>query len=102
MVSLGHLRPLPMFLGQFERGLEEVHEQPRCSVQTRKRLGRSDAFEPAITQQLAHDGAVLLFDPGLVILAIRSRARELDAIAQAVLDHRLVHELAAVINVQRS
>src|SRR5580658_10278865 len=102
MVPLGHLRSLPMLLRQLERGLEEVYEQPRSPVEARQHLSRGNALEPPITQQLAHDGAVLLFDPGLVILAIRPRAGKLDAIAQAVLDHRFIDKFAAVIDIQRS
>src|SRR6266702_3544209 len=49
---------------------------------------------------LAHDGAVFLFDPGLVVLAIRARAGELDAVTQAILDHRLVDKFATVVDIQ--
>ena len=36
MITLCHLRPAAMFRGQFERWLEEVHEQPQCGVDTSK------------------------------------------------------------------
>jgi hypothetical protein len=54
-----------------------------------------------MTQQFAHDGAVLLFDPCLVILAIGPGAGKLDAIAQAVLDHCFIDKFAAVVDIQR-
>ena len=56
----------------------------------------------SITEELADDGTVLLLDSSLVVLAIGSRASELDLTAEAVMDQRLVHKLAAVINVRRA
>jgi hypothetical protein len=59
----------------------------------------SDTLKPAITEEFAYDGAILLFDPGLVILSIRARPRELDAVAEAVLDHCLVHKFTAIVDI---
>lgn len=53
-------------------------------------------------EELAHDGAVFLLDPSLVVLAIRARADALDAAAQAVFDQFLVHKLAIVVDVKRT
>src|SRR6185312_4293885 len=102
MVPFGDLSALAILLRQLEGGLEEVHEQARSAIQSGNGLRGSDALETAVAEELAHDGAVLLFDPGLIVLAPRSGARELDPVAEAVLDQSLVHKLAAVIHVQCS
>ena len=86
MVALGDLSALAMLFRQLEGGLEEVHEQPRGAIQARDRLRGGDALEAPIAKKLAHDGAVFLLDPGLVILAIGPRAGEFDPMAQTVLD----------------
>jgi len=97
MVAFGHLSALAMLLRELERGLEEVHEQTRGAVQSGDRLCGGNTLETAVAQKLAHDSAVLLLDPSLIILAIRPRARELDPLAEAILDQRLVYKLAAVV-----
>src|SRR6185437_10887891 len=102
MVPLGDLSALAVLLRQLEGGLEEVHEQARSAIQSRDGLRGSDTLETAVTEELAHNSAVFLFDPCLIVLAPRSGARELDPVAQAVLDQGLVHKLAAVIHVQCS
>lgn len=43
-----HLRAVALLVSHLERGLEEVHEQPGCSVETRDRSGRCEAFEAPI------------------------------------------------------
>jgi hypothetical protein len=86
MVAFGYLGPLAMLLRELKRGLEEVHEQPRSAVQSGDRLCGGDALETAVAQKFAHNSAVLLLDPGLVVLTPRSRARELDPMAEAILD----------------
>ena len=81
MVALGDLSAFTMFCSQFERGLEEVHEQPRGAIQARDRLRGRDTLKAPIPEKLAHDSAVLLLDPSLVVLAIGARAGELDPMA---------------------
>ena len=49
-----------------------------------------------MTYEVADHRAVLLLNPGLVVLAVRPRPGELDATVGAVLDHRLVDEHAVV------
>ncbi|MGY3560198.1 hypothetical protein ACVWXP_003467 [Bradyrhizobium sp. USDA 4463] len=63
---------------QFERGLEEVHEQPRRSIEFSQQLGRFQALEPTIADYPAHDGAVLLLDERLVIFSVGPATREDD------------------------
>jgi hypothetical protein len=91
MIPLGDLSALAMLCSQLERGLEEVHEQSRGVIQARDCLGGRNALEAPIPEELAHDGAIFLLDPGLVILAIRTRAGELDPTVEAVLDQFVVH-----------
>jgi len=67
-------------------------------IQARDRPSRSDPGKAPIAQELAYDGAVLVLDPSLIIFPVRSRARELDAVTQAVLDQPIVDELSAVLH----
>lgn len=43
---------------QFGRGLEEVHEQPRRSIEFSQQLGRFQALEATIADHRAHDGVM--------------------------------------------
>src|SRR5437588_5487500 len=64
--------------GQLERGLEEIHEQPHRGIQSRQRGCGFQTLKAAIADGAAHDCAILLLHPGLVVLAIGAAARELD------------------------
>jgi hypothetical protein len=57
-------------------------------------------FEPPIANHTAHNRAVLLLDPGLIVLAIRAAARELGTGDPAILLHGLVHEHAVIVRVE--
>ena len=99
-MALPYPRTLARFLRQLERGLEEVHEQPHSRIEMGE-CGRClQPFEPPIADHAAHNRAVLLLDPGLIILAIRAAARELDTGDPAILLHGLVHEHAVVVGVE--
>ena len=100
MIAFGHLSALAMLLRQLERGLEEVHEQTRSSVQSGDRLRGGNALESAVAQELAHDSAVLLLDPGLVILSVRSGARKLNLILATVFQNGFINEHRVVIRVE--
>src|SRR5205807_7623680 len=102
VVALGDLSALAVLLGELEGRLEEVHEQSRSATQARDGLGGRYPLKAAIAQELPHDRAVLLFDPSLVVLAVRARARELDTTVQAILDQRLVYKFAAIVDIQRA
>ena len=102
MIALGHLCAVALFGSQFERGLEEVHEQPGRSVEARDCPRCRQAFKAPIAQELAHNGAVLLLDPRLIVLAVGPRTGEFDAVTQAIFDQPVVDELAAVVHIQRS
>src|SRR5258708_14953266 len=102
MVALGHVSALTVLLRELEGGLEEVHEQTRCAVQSRDGLRGGEALKTTVAEQPAHNSAVLLLNPGLIVLAPGTGARELDPMAEAILDEGLVHKLTAVINVQRA
>lgn len=58
-------------------------------------------LEPSIGKQLSDNGAVFLFDPRLIVLAIRPRPRELNAMRQAVFDEAVVDELISIVDIQR-
>ena len=82
----------PMFSSEFERGMEEVHEQPRGAIQARDRLRSRDPLKAAaVPKKLADDCAVLLFDPGLIVLASVSTTRVLSRTTRGAAS---VHPLA--------
>src|ERR1700722_19568701 len=60
-------------------------------------FGRCD-HDSAAAQEPAHNSAVLLLNPGLIVLAPWRGASEFDPMAEAILDERLVHKLTAVIS----
>src|ERR1700748_32730 len=86
--------------GQLERGLEEVHEQAQRGIQSRQRGRGFQALEAAITDGAAHNRAILLLHPSLVVLTIRATARELDPGLLAIISNGLIHEHAVVVCVQ--
>src|SRR5262245_61665991 len=88
--------PLPDLGTQLHRRLEVVHEQPHVLVQPGQALTRRQPRETLVADEAADDGAVLLLDPGLVVLVIRPRARELPLLLLAVRLERLIDEGAVV------
>jgi len=56
----------------------------------------------SMTEELAHHGAVLLFDPSLIVLPVWTRASQFNALAQAVLDQMLIYKFGAVVDVERA
>ena len=79
MVPLADQRAVPLLLGEPEGRLEVVHEQAHGLVEMRKGFGCLQAFEAPISDHASHHGAILLFDMGLIVLAIGPCARELHA-----------------------
>lgn len=51
-VCLAHTSAVALLGYQFERGLKEVHEQPRRSIEFSQQLGRFQALEPTIADIL--------------------------------------------------
>ena len=100
MIPFAHLRAVPFFPGELERGLESVYEQPRSRIEIGQYAGSCHAFEPPIADDAAHDRTVLLLDMGLVVLAIRPAAREHDPFGQTVIPHRLIHEHGVVVRIE--
>lgn len=91
VIELDHPRAPAGLLPQLERRLQKVAAQPARRIQTGQRFDREQAFEPAVADQAAHERAVLLLDPSLVVLAVRSRARHLEPLlAQGTLALSLV------------
>ena len=102
MVALDDPGAFSPLLGQLERGLEEVHIEPRRCIKASHRLGGLDALEAAVTDQTPDDRAVLLLHKGLVVLFIGARARDLDLLLPAPGDDDLVHESAIIVEVDAS
>src|SRR4029077_17153264 len=71
--------------GQLERGLEEIHEQAHHGVQARQSRRGFQTLEAAIADGAAHDCAILLLHPRLVVLAKGRAASELDPGLRAIL-----------------
>ena len=97
MVALDDARARADLLLELERWLEEVHKQTGGTVQPRECFHRAGPFESVIADEAADDRRVLLLDPGLVILVVRPRSRELDSLRQAILQEGIVEELSAVV-----
>src|ERR1700724_539450 len=83
-----------------ERRLKEIHEQPHRGIQSRQRRRGFQALEAAIADRAAHDRAILLLHPSLVVLAIGTAARELDPHLLAIIPNGLVLEHAVMVGVQ--
>ncbi len=65
-------------------------------------MGGSNALQAMVTNHPAHNSAILLFDPRLVILVVWPREREFDSVVGAILHQGLVDKLAAIVDVERS
>jgi len=59
-----------LLFSKFEGRLEVVHEEPHRIVETAQFGGGLQAFEPPIADDAPDDGAVLLFDPSLIVLTV--------------------------------
>jgi putative transposase len=70
MIAFGDLRTVALLGSQLERGLEEIHEQPGRPKKAHDGPGRRQDFKAPIAQKLPYNGAILLLDPRLVILAV--------------------------------
>jgi hypothetical protein len=100
MVVLSDSRADARLARQLERGLKEIHQEPRRGVEPRQCLRASDALQTMIADETTDNRAVLLLDPSLVVLSVRAGASKLDAATSAIVHHRFVYELAAVIAVE--
>src|SRR5690349_1369627 len=100
MIALGHLRPIPKLLSQLEGWLEEVHEQTNRSIEPAQSRRSLKALIAPVAHDAPNNSAVLLLHPGLVVLAIRPAACELNANLLAVRLHGLVQEHAVIIRVE--
>ena len=68
-VPLDHPGAVPSFLHQLERRLEVVHVLSHRPVQVGHGLTGHRAGVAVMTDEVADHGAILLLDPGLVVLA---------------------------------
>jgi len=90
-------RAFPSLRLQLKGWLEEVDVEAGRFIESTQCRGFTEAFQPAVTNQLANNRPVLLFDPCLVVLSIRTASGEDDAILLAILPQRVVHKCAVVI-----
>src|SRR5450830_1506071 len=79
VIALVHLRALARLLRELERRLEKIHEQTHRHIQLRQRRRGRQPLEAPVAHDPAYHRPVLLLHPGLVVLAIRTAARERDS-----------------------
>src|SRR5262249_45322375 len=85
--------------GYLRGGREGVQKAPQGMIAPGRDLTRRDPREALVAYEAADDRAVLLLDPGLVILVVSPRARELPALLLAVGQECLVDEGTVVVRV---
>src|ERR1035438_9634805 len=90
-------RTFPRLRLQLKGWLEEVDVKTGRFVESPQRRGFTEALQPAITNQLANNRPVLLFNPCLVVLSIGAAAGEDNALLLAIVPQRVVHECAVVV-----
>jgi len=100
VIALSDRPAVARLFRQLERGLEEVHEQAERRIEPCQRRRCAQPLVASVANRVPNDRAVLLLDPGLVVLAIRTASRELHARCLAVVPHGLVHEHAVVVRVE--
>src|SRR2546423_675344 len=100
MIALAYPRALALLLGQFERRLEKIHEQPHRRVEPRQRRCNLQSLQTATAHNTANHSAVLLLDEGLIVLAIGSATREDDTRYLTVVAHGLIHKHAVVVCIE--
>ena len=86
--------PNARFVGELERGLEEVNERvSMLRTASRGPLLRR-CLQVAGPNESAHDCTIFLLNPRLIVFAIWARSCELDPLRLAIREQRIIHELA--------
>src|SRR5574339_422228 len=99
VVALHDLAPDPVLAQQFADRAEEVVLEAEQTVEALQDRPRRAGAEAVVADEAAHEQAVALLDPGLVILAIGAPAGEADAVVAAPAEQGGIDELAAVVAV---
>src|SRR5208337_433410 len=102
VVPLLDLGPLSGLRLQFERWMEIIHIQANCPIQASQALTGDQAREAVVAHEPANHRAILLFDPGLIVLLIGPRARELEMLFLAIALECLVDEYSGPQKVDHS
>src|SRR5690606_25504220 len=71
IVNFLDLRADALLRLEFERRLEDVDVEPGCRVQTGEDLRVGDTLKALVPNEVPDHRAVLLLDPGLIILLAR-------------------------------
>ena len=100
IVTLFDLGSVSRFLDEFQGGLKEVLIEPESVIESGQLSAGSFPFVAEIADGLSHDVPVLLFDVTLIVLSIRTTAREGDLTLPTVPQQVGVDEFAAVVAVQ--
>src|SRR5712691_7410628 len=95
-----HVGAVPLFAHELLHGLEEVDVQAGEAIDAGELGIGGLGGEAIIADELADDGAVLLFDMGAVVLLPGATAGEGDAALPAVVVQALVDELTTVIAIE--
>ncbi len=90
-----------LFSDQVHDGLEEVVVDPHLVVQCIESQYLSNGVDAVIAQVCPHEGAVLLLDPGIVILVERAAAGDGDPLHDVTPEaqHMVIEELAPIVRV---
>src|SRR5712692_1195211 len=100
VVDAVHVGAVALFAHELLHGLEEIDVQAGEAIDAGELGIGGLGGEAIIADELADDGAVLLFDMGAVVLLPGAAAGEGDAALPAVVVEALVDELAAVVAVK--
>ena len=79
--------------------MEIIHIQANCPIQASQALTGDQAREAVVAHEPANHRAILLLDPGLIVLLIGPRARELEMLFLAIALECLIDEGAVVVRV---
>src|SRR6266851_6552141 len=100
VIDAVHVGAVAVLAHELLHGLEEVDVQAGEAIDAGELGIGGFGGEAIIADELADDGAVLLFDMGAVVLLPGATAGEGDAALAAVIVQALVDELAAVVAVE--
>ena len=100
VVLLDDACPVPRFRLQLERRLKEVDVEACDRIKLGEGRRGGHAAQATVADQSAHNGAVLLLDPGLVVLLVGSCAGAFDLLLLAEVEDCIVHERAVIVRVQ--
>ena len=86
-----------MFAEQLERRLEKVHVQTKILIKVCQRPPCNWPGMARVPDEASDHSAILLLDPCLIVLSIRSRPGEDNLLLIAERDNRFVNERTVIV-----